>query len=119
MYALLAGGWLWSRQTAEGGRSDEVQKAISSHAGSARVTAAPSQPRRIIGYYAGWTAKSKNFTPADIPADKLTHVNYAFGLIDEDGRAMLRTPRPTSGTPMSRPAPILAASAATSISSAC
>jgi chitinase len=49
----------------------------------------PSPPRRIVGYYAGWTAKSKNFTPADIPADKLTHINYAFGLIDEDGLAML------------------------------
>ncbi|MGH2617336.1 MAG: glycoside hydrolase family 18 protein [Thermomicrobiales bacterium] len=46
-------------------------------------------PRRIIGYYAGWTAKTKNYTPLDIPADKLTHVNYAFGLIDADGKAML------------------------------
>jgi chitinase len=50
----------------------------------------PSQPRRVIGYYAGWTSKTKNFTPLDIPADKLTHVNYAFGLIDENGRAMLQ-----------------------------
>jgi chitinase len=50
----------------------------------------PSQPRRVIGYYAGWTSKTKNFTPLDIPADKLTHVNYAFGLIDEKGRAMLQ-----------------------------
>jgi chitinase len=52
--------------------------------------AMPSPPRRIIGYYAGWTAKTKNFSPADIPADKLTHVNYAFGLIDENGLAMLQ-----------------------------
>jgi chitinase len=52
--------------------------------------AMPAPPRRIIGYYAGWTAKTKNFTPADIPADKLTHVNYAFGLIDENGLAMLQ-----------------------------
>jgi chitinase len=52
--------------------------------------AMPSTPRRIIGYYAGWTAKTKNFTPADIPADKLTHINYAFGLIDKHGRAMLQ-----------------------------
>ena len=50
----------------------------------------PSQPRRVIGYYAGWTRKTKDFTPLDIPADKLTHINYAFGLIDEDGRAMLQ-----------------------------
>jgi len=55
--------------------------------------AATSDPRfqtgRIIGYYAGWTRKSKRFTPLDIPAEKLTHVNYAFGLIDEQNRAML------------------------------
>jgi chitinase len=49
-----------------------------------------SKPRRVIGYYAGWTRETKNFTPTDIPADKLTHVNYAFGLIDEEGRAMLQ-----------------------------
>ncbi|MFL5760694.1 MAG: glycoside hydrolase family 18 protein [Thermomicrobiales bacterium] len=47
------------------------------------------QTGRIIGYYAGWTRKSKGFTPLDIPAEKLTHINYAFGLIDENNRAML------------------------------
>jgi chitinase len=51
--------------------------------------AAPTRPGRIVGYYAGWTSKTKRYTPADIPADQLTHVNYAFGLIDADGRAML------------------------------
>jgi chitinase len=54
---------------------------------------ATSDPRfqtgRIIGYYAGWTRASKGFTPLDLPAEKLTHVNYAFGLIDEQNRAML------------------------------
>jgi chitinase len=50
----------------------------------------PSHPRRIIGYFAGWTSKTKNYTPLDIPADKLTHVNYAFGLIDDAGRAVLQ-----------------------------
>ena len=29
--------------------------------------AMPSPPRRIIGYYAGWTAKTKNFTPRTSP----------------------------------------------------
>ncbi|HEX5498018.1 MAG TPA: glycosyl hydrolase family 18 protein, partial [Thermomicrobiales bacterium] len=51
--------------------------------------ATPTRPRRIVGYYAGWTSKSGRYTPADIPADRLTHVNYAFGLIDADRRAML------------------------------
>src|SRR5215211_2969493 len=48
-----------------------------------------AQTGRIIGYYAGWTRASKAFTPLDIPAEKLTHVNYAFGLIDEQNQAML------------------------------
>ena len=46
--------------------------------------------KRVIGYYAGWTAKSKGYTPADIPADMLTHINYAFGLIGDDHRAILQ-----------------------------
>src|SRR5215213_3522380 len=61
--------------------------------------AMPLSPRRIVGYYAGWTASSKNFTPADIPADKLTHVNYAFGLIGEDGLAMLGDAETDIGQP--------------------
>jgi chitinase len=61
--------------------------------GSQSRNVANTDPRlqtdRIIGYYAGWTRKSKGFSPLDIPAEKLTHVNYAFGLIDEQNRAML------------------------------
>ena len=35
---------------------------------------------RIVGYFAEW---SKHYTPADIAADKLTHINYAFGTISK------------------------------------
>jgi chitinase len=38
----------------------------------------------VIGYYADWTAE--RYPLADIPADKLTHVNYAFGKIGADNR---------------------------------
>ena len=37
---------------------------------------------KVVGYYADWTAE--RYPLADIPADKLTHVNYAFGKIDAD-----------------------------------
>ena len=43
---------------------------------------APSQ--KIVGYYADWTAERYPLT--DIPAAKLTHVNYAFGKIDADNK---------------------------------
>jgi chitinase len=67
--------------------AQEVERAATS-SGSATQT----RPRRIVGYYAGWTSKTRHYTPADIPADQLTHVNYAFGLIDAEGRAMLGDP---------------------------
>jgi chitinase len=59
------------------------------HTANRSGTAAPGRPVRIVGYYAGWTSKARHYTPADIPADQLTHVNYAFGLVDTGGRAML------------------------------
>jgi chitinase len=56
-----------------------------------------SQPRRVIGYYAGWTSASKHYTPLDIPAERLTHVNYAFALLDAGGRAVLSDPETDIG----------------------
>src|SRR5690349_3504626 len=44
----------------------------------------PSPPFRVVGYYADWTAVRAPI--ADIPAAKLTHVNYAFGKIGPDNR---------------------------------
>ena len=47
--------------------------------------AAPENPDRVVlGYYADWTAE--RYPLADIPAGKLTHVNYAFGKIGSDNR---------------------------------
>lgn len=34
--------------------------------------------KRIVGYFVQWGIYSRDYEPADIPADKLTHVNYAF-----------------------------------------
>ena len=39
---------------------------------------------KVIGYYADWTAA--RYPLADIPAAKLTHVNYAFAKIGPDNR---------------------------------
>jgi chitinase len=49
-------------------------------AGITQKTTAPTY--KVIGYYADWTAE--RYPLADIPADRLTHVNYAFGKIDSD-----------------------------------
>jgi len=48
-------------------------------------TAFAQQPR-VIGYYAEW---KKHYPVERIPADKLTHVNYAFAIV-KDGKIALR-----------------------------
>jgi chitinase len=54
---------------------------------SAPLIAAP--PPRVVGYYAEW---KKQYTVEQIPADKLTHINYAFAIIDKDGKCAMRMP---------------------------
>ena len=44
----------------------------------------PARALKVIGYYADWTATK--YPLADIPAARLTHVNYAFGKIGTDNR---------------------------------
>ena len=46
--------------------------------------AASAQPR-VVGYFAEWT----DYCADQIPADKLTHINYAFGVI-KDGQCALQ-----------------------------
>jgi chitinase len=45
--------------------------------------------KRIIGYLAGENANERLMAGLDTAAAKLTHINYAFGLIGPDGRAIL------------------------------
>jgi chitinase len=33
----------------------------------------------VAGYFASWDIYGRNYHPKDIPADKVTHLNYAFG----------------------------------------
>ena len=37
--------------------------------------------KRIVGYFAEWSIYQRKYNVADIPADKLTHINYAFAKI--------------------------------------
>jgi chitinase len=50
--------------------------------GPAQNPTAPAY--KVVGYYADWTAE--RYPLVDIPADKLTHVNYAFGKIDAENK---------------------------------
>jgi chitinase len=42
--------------------------------------------QRVVAYVIGWQ------TPPDIPATKLTHINFAFARIDAEGKAVLPHP---------------------------
>src|SRR5947208_15338563 len=52
----------------------------------------PAPGLRVAAYVASWGVRSKGLRIADIPADQLTHVFYAFGHVAADGRAALGDP---------------------------
>ena len=45
-----------------------------------------------MAYYIEWGIYGREYHPADIPLDKVTHVNYAFANIDESGRIAIGDP---------------------------
>jgi len=48
--------------------------------------ARPISPNwRIVGYFPSWAPVTRQYLPTDIPADSLTHVNYAFIVPDSQG----------------------------------
>jgi len=46
-------------------------------------------PMRVVGYLASWGVRSKGTSIAQLPAQHLTHIFYAFGLIGSDGSVVL------------------------------
>lgn len=42
----------------------------------------------VVGYYGGW-APALGYSPDKLPADRLTHINYAFADIDPSGRSLV------------------------------
>ena len=44
---------------------------------------------RVVAYYIEWGTYGRDYQPSDIPYDKITHLNYAFADIREDGRIAL------------------------------
>ena len=65
--------------------------------GAVPLSASAAQPGAegsgiVVGYYAGWSA-AQGYSPLDVPAEHLTHLNYAFAGIDgKSGRVVLTNP---------------------------
>lgn len=50
------------------------------------------QNDRIVAYYIEWGVYGRDYQPSDIPAEKITHLNYAFANIGDDGRIAIGDP---------------------------
>jgi chitinase len=54
-----------------------------------RPASAQEPTYRIIGYYTSWSIYARSYFVTDIPADKLTHINYAFANVSESGECIV------------------------------
>ena len=52
----------------------------------------PDTDKRIVAYYIEWGIYGRDYQPADMPLDKVTHINYAFANIGDDGRIAIGDP---------------------------
>src|SRR5688572_2644244 len=68
-------------------RGSVIRAAILIVMGLAASDRSSAQEFRVVAYVAGWSK------PVPIPAEKLTHVNFAFARIDADGRVAFEDPR--------------------------
>ena len=57
--------------------------------GSATLPAGMMPGKQVVGYYAQWAAAQRNYFVADIPADRLTVINYAFSNVSPEGKCIL------------------------------
>ncbi|MBE3089022.1 MAG: hypothetical protein IMZ41_01950 [Actinobacteria bacterium] len=48
------------------------------------ITSEP-EPNRIIAYYISWGVYARNYQVSNIPAEKVTYINYAFANISQLG----------------------------------
>src|SRR5688500_10221178 len=53
--------------------------------------AAPDHGKRVVGYFAGWSVD--RFSATKIRGELLTHVNYAFAVIDKNSECAARDPK--------------------------
>ena len=61
----------------------------------------PHQTKVVVGYYGSWNVWDRAYFPRDIPADRLTHINYAFATVDQSGLCALLDPWPDYQRPFS------------------
>jgi len=60
--------------------------------GGGPIDPPPPGSGRIVGYFTAWSVYGRNYHVADIQADRLTHINYAFANISASGECALGDP---------------------------
>ena len=55
-------------------------------------TGGPDTDKKIVAYYIEWGIYGRDYQPADMPLEKITHINYAFANIGSDGRIAIGDP---------------------------
>ena len=68
----------------------------------------PASKPRIVGYYASWSIYERDYHVADVPAERLTHLAYAFAGVSAGGECVLTDPwadvqKPYPGDPPDAP----------------
>ena len=88
-----------SSSATESSSSQSTQtKQKSSASASAPDKPLPLQPvaapsgKCIVGYFPSW-AYLNNYSPSDVDAAKLTHINYAFASISSDNKLVMNHPK--------------------------
>ncbi|PTL76362.1 glycosyl hydrolase family 18 protein [Vitiosangium sp. GDMCC 1.1324] len=49
----------------------------------------PPASKRIVAYFTAWGIYGRNYQVSNVPAGKLTHINYAFSNVTSDGKCVL------------------------------
>jgi len=49
----------------------------------------PLEDKKIVAYFVEWGVYQRDYHVADIPAEKLTHINYAFANVSDGGECIL------------------------------
>ena len=71
--------------TEEGG----TEEGGTEEGGTAGGDPPPPSPRRIVAYFTEWGVYGRDYTVEDIPADQITHINYAFANLSADGECLV------------------------------
>jgi|GEM_PF-2065778 len=52
-------------------------------------TTPPPGGKKIVAYFTAWGIYGRNYQVSNIPAGKITHINYAFSNVTSDGKCIL------------------------------